>query len=278
MSVNDLIYVGNVVELKAKPSIVEGVFFKYQPIFDVVKHKPVAYEALVRSRHLSTENYLDSLISSQDRAVFWNHLLMTAIGQLKSSNSLEKISINCSQTDVVEPWFLSSVFEALTTFDVSPSKLIIELTEHFGATEHQKTNDVLKSIADTGVQIVLDDFGIKHCNLDALCFMPIQGIKIDGKFIRSLENVRCRNAVDYLVRFAKSIDVKVVVEHVESRHQVRQLTALGVRYMQGFYFSEGENEISGQELITKIYGEKISDSRLNKKAITKAAGLQRKVQ
>jgi EAL domain-containing protein (putative c-di-GMP-specific phosphodiesterase class I) len=113
--------------------------------------------------------------------------------------------------------------------------------------------------------------------MEALCFLPITEIKIDGKFIRNLSNHKCLHWLEQMVSFTNKIGIELVVEMVETRAQVRQLSNLGVHLMQGFYFAEGTAEIESNNLTTKIYGESIADNKPNHNAFVNSVGLARGV-
>jgi len=254
------------------------IHFIYQPIFNVAIHKPFGYEALLRSSMFTPEEFFLRMKSNREREMHWSFTLLQVMKKLVESKSGAKLSVNCEQQDVMEPWFVSSVLDAIEFTGVNPRQIVIELTEHNGIYDHITSGRNLKVLSSKGITIALDDFGIKHANLDALCFLPIGEIKLDSKFVWNIDNPRCAKSIEAMMHLASSMNIDVVVEGVETRHQVRQLSSLGIKLMQGFYFSPGEKEINGKELITKIYGENISSSRKNNAALTDAASEKRNVQ
>ncbi len=256
----------------------DKIYFIYQPIFNVSLHKPFGYEALLRSKMFSPEDFFLRMKSNRDREVHWNFTLLQVMQKLVESKSNAKLSVNCEQQDVMEPWFVSSVLDAIEFTGANPRQIVIELTEHNGVYDHVTAKRNLQALSSKGITIALDDFGIKHANLDALCFLPIGEIKIDSKFVWNIDNRRCAKSIEAMVHLAERMNIDVVIEGVETRHQVRQLSNLGIRLMQGFYFSPGDKEINGKELITKIYGESIGANRKNNAALTEAASEKRKVQ
>ncbi len=255
-----------------------NIHFIYQPIFNVAQHKPFGYEALLRSDVFSPEEFFLRMKSNRERELHWSFALLQVMQKLVESKSNAKISVNCEQQDVMEPWFVSSVLDAIEFTGANPRQIIIELTEHNGVYDHVVAKRNLQTLSAKGITIALDDFGIKHANFDALCFLPVGEIKLDSKFVWNIDNTRCAKSIEAMVRLAGSMNIDVVVEGVETRHQVRQLSSLGIRLMQGFFFSPGEKEINGKELITKIYGESINTNRKNNSALTDAASEKRNVQ
>jgi EAL domain-containing protein (putative c-di-GMP-specific phosphodiesterase class I) len=253
------------------------IFFVYQPIFDVMRHEPCAYEALVRSNSMSTSELLDGVNSEIDRKDFLDFTLKQTLLSFKKTNLKSKLSINCSQPDLAQPWFTTTVLNAIEAADFNPEQLIIELTEHEAIFNHNLTVKTLEEMSRNKIGIALDDFGVRNCNMEALCFLPITEIKIDGKFIRNLSNHKCLHWLEQMVSFTNKIGIELVVEMVETRAQVRQLSNLGVHLMQGFYFAEGTAEIESNNLTTKIYGESIADNKPNHNAFVNSVGLARGV-
>lgn len=251
------------------------VFFVYQPIFDVKRHEPFAYEALVRSNTMSTADLLAGVDSEKDRKDFLDFTLKQTLVNFKKTKLKSKLSINCSQLDLAKPWFTNCIFDAIEAADFNPEQLIVELTEHEGIFNHSMTETTLELLSKSKIGIALDDFGVRNCNMEALCFLPVTEIKIDGKFIQNLNNQKCRHWLEQMVAFSRKIGIHLVVEMVETRAQVRQLSNMGVQLMQGFYFSEGTEEIESINLTTKIYGENIEDNRLNHNAFVHSVGLAR---
>lgn len=251
------------------------IFFVYQPIFDVMRHEPFAYEALVRSKTMSTAELLSGVNSEKDRKDFLEFTLKQTLINFKNTNLKSKLSVNCSQLDLAQPWFTKTILDAIEDSDFNPEQLIVELTEHEAIFNYSMTETTLEQLSRYKIGIALDDFGVRNCNMEALCFLPITEIKIDGKFIQNLSNMKCRHWLEQMVAFTKKIGIDLVVEMVETRAQVRQLSNLGVQLMQGFYFSEGTVEIESINLTTKIYGENIADNKLNHNAFVHSVGLAR---
>lgn len=249
------------------------LFFVYQPIVDVCNREVFAYEALVRSRFQSTDLLLATIISEKERLDFWQFTLKRTMAEFIKSKSNAKLSINFSQADISKSWFVNCLFEAIEATGFDKSKLIVELTEKEAMFDQEKAEQSLVALSKSGISIALDDFGISHGNMDALCFMPISEIKIDGKFTMNLENEKCINWIKQMVSFSEKMGISLIVEIVETQRQVDILKGLGVTLMQGFYFAEGVIDIQCEKLIEKIYGGNIGEKMLNHNVIVHSLGL-----
>jgi EAL domain-containing protein (putative c-di-GMP-specific phosphodiesterase class I) len=233
------------------------VHFIYQPIFNVTlqAHTLIGYEALLRSDFFSPEEFFMRMKGNAERELHWSFTLLEVMKKLVESKSSAKVSINCEQQDVMEPWFVSAIKSALVATGANPYQIIIELTEHNGICNHLASKRNLQSVSAMGITIALDDFGIKHANLDVLCFMPIGEIKLDRKFISNIDNHRCAKSVEAIVHLAARMSIDVIAEGVETHQQSCQLLDLGINLMQGFYFSSG-----GRELCGKSYSEHVKSN------------------
>ncbi len=97
--------------------------------------------------------------------------------------------------------------------------------------------DVLRGLRDFGVKIYLDDFGTGYSSLSHLHKLPVDALKIDRSFVRSLLLTDRPAIVESILALARTLDTGVVAEGVESNLQALELERLGCRHAQGFYFS-----------------------------------------
>ena len=96
---------------------------------------------------------------------------------------------------------------------------------------------VLHSLRDFGVKIYLDDFGTGYSSLSHLHKLPVDALKIDRSFVRSMLLDDRPAIVESILALARTLDTGVVAEGVEAEQQARELARLGCRYAQGYFFS-----------------------------------------
>jgi EAL domain-containing protein (putative c-di-GMP-specific phosphodiesterase class I) len=87
------------------------------------------------------------------------------------------------------------------------------------------------------VKIYLDDFGTGYSSLSHLHKLPVDALKIDRSFVRSLLLTDRPAIVESILALARTLETGVVAEGVESEEQANQLERLGCRYAQGYFFS-----------------------------------------
>jgi len=97
--------------------------------------------------------------------------------------------------------------------------------------------EVLTYLRDFGVKIYLDDFGTGYSSLSHLHKLPVDALKIDRSFVRSLLLTDRPAIVESIMALARTLETGVVAEGVESAQQAQQLERLGCRYAQGYFFS-----------------------------------------
>jgi EAL domain-containing protein (putative c-di-GMP-specific phosphodiesterase class I) len=97
--------------------------------------------------------------------------------------------------------------------------------------------NTIKELQDSGVDIILDDFGVGYSSISYLVQYPFNTIKIDKSFIEGLDNKNQRSVCRTLVAMGKNLGMNVVAEGVEELEQYQFLCSIGCHNMQGYYFS-----------------------------------------
>jgi len=97
--------------------------------------------------------------------------------------------------------------------------------------------DVLRKLRDFGVKIYLDDFGTGYSSLSHLHKLPVDALKIDRSFVKSLLLPDRPAIVESILALARTLNTSVVAEGIESEVQARELKRLGCTHAQGYLFS-----------------------------------------
>jgi diguanylate cyclase (GGDEF)-like protein len=150
----------------------------------------------------------------------------------------ERISVNASARQLLEPSFVGVVREALEASGLEPSRLTIEITETavFGGGRAQETVRVLHD--EVGVKIALDDFGTGHSSLGLLRTCPVDVLKVDKSFVDGVGGTPGQEAIAASIsHIARAMRLEAVAEGVETSRQAERLHRLGYRLAQGFYFA-----------------------------------------
>jgi PAS domain S-box-containing protein len=121
---------------------------------------------------------------------------------------------------------------------IEPSLIKIEITETQAVQDIYKTKIILNELKKMGIAIWLDDFGTGYSSWSLLHDLPIDGIKIDRKFISNMNFKNTQLLVKNLINTAIDLGLKTVTEGVETEEQARLLKKWGCDYLQGYFFSK----------------------------------------
>jgi EAL domain-containing protein (putative c-di-GMP-specific phosphodiesterase class I) len=108
---------------------------------------------------------------------------------------------------------------------------------------------VLRELRDFGVKVYLDDFGTGYSSLSHLHKLPVDALKIDRSFVRSLLLPDRPAIVESILALARTLNTSVVAEGIESDVQARELERLGCTHAQGFLFSRPLSTSSAEALV-----------------------------
>jgi diguanylate cyclase (GGDEF)-like protein/PAS domain S-box-containing protein len=168
------------------------------------------------------------------------------------SGSPLTMSVNLSARQFRQPNIAEEVAEVLRETGLSPSCLVLEITESVMMDDARSSVDALRKLKDLGVRIAVDDFGTGYSSLSYLKRFPVDYLKIDRSFINGLsEDIEDAAIVQAVVTLAQTLSLQTVAEGVETTQQVSYLRALGCTLVQGYCFSKPlVSEAAGMMLAT----------------------------
>ena len=108
---------------------------------------------------------------------------------------------------------------------------------------------VLRELRDFGVKIYLDDFGTGYSSLSHLHKLPVDALKIDRSFVKSLLLPERSAIVESILSLARTLNTSVVAEGIETDVQARELERLGCTHAQGYLFSKPVPERAVEEIL-----------------------------
>jgi EAL domain-containing protein (putative c-di-GMP-specific phosphodiesterase class I) len=147
------------------------------------------------------------------------------------------ISVNVSARQFRQPNFAGAVLDSLSAHGADPHKLKLELTESLLLGDVEDTVERMTQLKRQGVGFALDDFGTGYSSLSYIKRLPLDQIKIDQSFVRDvLTDPNDAAIVRTILALAKSLDLDVVAEGVESTGQLGFLRKNGCTCFQGYLF------------------------------------------
>jgi diguanylate cyclase (GGDEF)-like protein len=219
----------------------------FQPKVDLVSHKVVGLEALVRWNHPTRgQNSPGSFIpiaENSDQIIRIDRWVMRSVIAEQAQwrrQGLAKlpIAINLSIADILSPNLTGYLADLLDEYQVPAAALEIEVTESCFMRQLDETRNVLRALNDADIATSLDDFGTGFSSLSYLRQLPLQCLKIDQSFIRSmLQDANAEKLTQAIVVMGNALKMSVVAEGVETREQMNWLLAHGCHIGQGYFFS-----------------------------------------
>lgn len=213
----------------------------YQPQYCFKTGKLIGLESLVRWSHpeygLLTPIHFLPLIEEGNLYTMLFDVVFTHVLEDFSKYQFDgTISINATFDDVNQDNFSHLILSKCEKFNVSPKKLIIELTETQVFTESIIVLTNLARLKLKGVGLSIDDFGTGHSSLLKLYNFPFTEIKVDRSFIKDCIAKKPKQAIVQLsYDLASKMDMKIVAEGVEDEATWEYLKMVGYDTCQGFY-------------------------------------------
>jgi diguanylate cyclase (GGDEF)-like protein len=234
----------------------------FQPKVDLISSKVVGLEALVRWNHptrgQNSPGAFIPIAETSDQIIRIDRWVMrSAIAEQarwRAGGMAElPVAINLSIADILSPKLVDYLTGLLDEYQVPPSALEIEVTESCLMRELGETQSVLRELNDTGISTALDDFGTGFSSLSYLRQLPLQCLKIDQSFTRSmLQDPNAEKLTQAIVAMGNALKMTIVAEGVETREQMNWLLAHGCHIGQGYFFSPPVPPEDVQQVIERI--------------------------
>jgi len=218
----------------------------YQPQVDVASRKIVGVEALIRWQHprRGLVPPLEFIPLAEERGLIipigeW--VLRSACVQASAWHraGLGKITVavNMASPSFKQMDLMTVVADALEKSGLEPAYLELEVTESVMMHDIEAVLTTLKNLKGIGIHLSIDDFGTGYSSLSYLQRFPLDALKIDRSFVSNIDKTEGSAIALAIMALAKSLNLKVIAEGVETEHQVRILQEHGCEFMQGFLFS-----------------------------------------
>jgi diguanylate cyclase (GGDEF)-like protein/PAS domain S-box-containing protein len=165
------------------------------------------------------------------------------------TGTLDCITVNVSSRQLVQQNFLFTVEQAVKNSGLEPASLRIEITETALMESPGEAAEVLRELRNFGAKIYLDDFGTGYSSLSHLAKLPVDALKIDRSFVRSLLIPDRPAIVESILALARTLNTSVVAEGIETEVEARELERLGCTHAQGFLFSRPLTRDDAEKLI-----------------------------
>ena len=220
----------------------------YQPILRLETGRIVEVEALIRWQHekrgLLQPDAFIGLTEETGLIVPIGQWVLTEACRQARAWQIEfprtpalGMSVNLSAKQFQNPKLVEEITDALTMSGLDPACLKLEITESVVMQDVPATLAKLHELKDLGIRLAIDDFGTGYSSLGYLKRFPVDTLKIDRSFVKGLSHEGGDSAiVRAVVTVAKSLNMDVTAEGIETDQQRLELKALGCELGQGFLF------------------------------------------
>ena len=219
----------------------------YQPVVDVAAGRVAGAEALLRWRHpqrgiVMAGDFIPAAEESGLINALGERCIDVACEQAKrwfnNNTNPIRISVNLSARQI-EDRSAIRLLERLHKEGAGARGLDFEITESAILQNLDRAQETLRQIRALGHELSVDDFGTGYSSMVYLQKFPISRIKVDRSFVARIETSREAQAiVSATIALARSLDLEVVAEGVETESQSKQLHSLGCTLQQGYYFAK----------------------------------------
>ena len=237
----------------------------YQPIINLNNGKITGVEALIRWFHpiSGMVSPMEFIPLAEEAGLIYDiekWILKTALTQKrcweKMGYSHIKMSINISGKRVTSSGFINEIKKLLSETKVKCDEIQFEVTETALMEDLDASMKILREIKNMNIKIALDDFGTGYSSLTYLKKLPIDVVKLDRKFIKSISEAgEDEVIVEYVIKLTHKLNLKIVAEGIEIKEQLAFLKKNYCDYGQGYLFSKpiAKEEIEKLLLSNKSY-------------------------
>ncbi|POT55545.1 biofilm formation regulator HmsP [Citrobacter amalonaticus] len=216
-----------------------------QPQVDMVSGKVLSAEALLRMQQPDgswelPEGLIERIESCGLMVNVGHWVLEESCRQLSAWQErgiMLPLSVNLSALQLMHPSMVSDMLGLLHRYRIKPGTLILEVTESRRIDDPHAAVAILRPLRNAGVRIALDDFGMGYSGLRQLQHMkslPVDVLKIDKMFVEGLPEDN--SMISAIVMLARSLNLQMIAEGVETEAQRKWLEHAEVEIAQGFLF------------------------------------------
>ena len=220
----------------------EALDVHYQPIVKADGTRITGVEALLRWTHPER----GAIAPADFVPVAEQSGLMSTLGEFVLRRALTDalrwpeltIAVNLSPVQVRDPAMIQLVTAVLTETRISPSRVVLEMTESVLIDNPEEAKRRLDALHSIGVRLALDDFGTGYSSLTYLQRFPFDRLKIDQGFVQPLGQARGGEAIIHaIVALGRALGLQIMAEGVETEQQRVVLRLAGCDEMQGYLFA-----------------------------------------
>ena len=212
--------------------------FAFQPIADISARNVFAYEALARERGSESAASVFGAVPAAEMHAFDHAARLAAVKLAARLGLKQKLSLNVMPGCIESmPESLDRLLECAIESGLSPSQLVLEITEGEAIQRPREFTRLLDRYRAQGVRMAIDDFGAGYSGLNLLASFQPDLIKLDMYLVRDIDSAGPRQAIARAVlQVCDDLGIEVIAEGVETIGEYQWFRRVGVRLFQGYLF------------------------------------------
>jgi len=210
--------------------------------------RPIGFEALLRRRDrqgriCAPSSILAAFDDPEVAEAIGEAMLKAVLADMRAAEDrgidMGTVSVNFSTAEFRSATFIDRLTNRISDAGIDFSRIMIEVTESvFLGRQVDNAAQTIRKLDELGFKIALDDFGTGYASLVHLRQLPVDTLKIDQSFIRTLaENRDDLAIVDAILNLGASLGLNVIAEGIETQAQLDILRAHNLKYAQGYLFA-----------------------------------------
>jgi diguanylate cyclase (GGDEF)-like protein len=213
----------------------------FQPIVDVKNRSIMAYEVLTRivmdDRVIPAADFIEAAESMGAIGKIDYQLIEQTFIIVAEKHYTGTLFLNLSPKAMVISDFMPTVRALFRDYAIKPGSMVFEITERDTVKNVKLFENFVRSLKDEGFRFAIDDFGAGYSSFQYLKNFPVDYLKVDGEFIRTMggTGIMAREIVTSIASLAGRLNIKTIAEFVESESIMTEVNTAGIDYAQGYH-------------------------------------------
>lgn len=215
----------------------------FQPLHDIEKGKIKSFEALLRHPKLSTADIIQWAEEYGYMNELFEFMVKRAAKMIVKSGYAVTVNISPSQVIFNGVMIKDLLENTVIEYKLPRNSLNLEVTESVPIVEQSIFMNAVSQIKALGIEVYLDDFGTGYAFFSTLSMGAFDAIKIDRNLVSGInKSLSMQRLLNSILTYANEAGMYVIAEGVEEKEELLVLKNLGVKYIQGYYFSKPMKE------------------------------------
>ncbi|MEK6744126.1 MAG: EAL domain-containing protein [Nitrospirota bacterium] len=222
----------------------------FQPIVDVKNRSIMAYEVLTRiivgDQVIPAADFIEAAESMGAIGKIDYQLIEQAFIMVKEKTYTGTLFLNLSPKAMVISDFMPTIRALFRDYAIDPGSMVFEITERDTVKNIRLFETFVRKLKDEGFRFAIDDFGAGYSSFQYLKNFPVDYLKVDGEFIRTMggNGTMEREIVTSIAALATRLNIKTIAEYVESEAIMLDVDSAGIDYAQGYHIQRPSPDLA----------------------------------